>query len=81
MSEKLEVGCCVTFTDQRYVDHDALVTAIHGDPGQKPCVNLVFVRGEEDRQDCYGRQTEHESSVVHATNNSAGGYCWRCWGG
>jgi len=99
MERKLKIGCCVLFVDDRYRVHEALVTAIHGDPlgrtadariqtddgtvggrdpgSNWPCINLVYVVPEEDQQDQYGRQTKHESSVVHISHNSAGGYCWQ----
>lgn len=99
MEWKLEIGCVVTFVDSRYKAHEALVTAIHGDPlgrtadarietedgtvggrdpgSNWPCINLVHVVAEEDQQDQYGRQTKHESSVVHISHSSAGGFCWQ----
>lgn len=42
-----------------------------------PSVNLVVVDSNEGAQDQYGRQISHPSSVVHWTNNSAQGFCWR----
>jgi hypothetical protein len=73
---KLEIGGVVLFVDGRYQVHEALVTAIHGDPSELPCINLVYVVKDDARQDQYGRQIEHQGSVVHISNNSAGGYCW-----
>ena len=44
-----------------------------------PCVNLVVVDKNEGAQDQYGRQTKKEgvTSVVHWSDNSAHGFCWR----
>jgi len=110
MERQLEIGTVVTYVDQHYKAHEALVVAIHGNPrgaltrtktdesgkyvadehgyliseevegsaGKHwPCINLVYVSGDEAKQDQYGRQIERESSVVHITNNSAGGFCWQ----
>lgn len=77
MEQKLEIGGLVLFVDNRYRVHEALVTAIHGDPEKLPCINLVYVTQDETRQDGYGRQIDRETSVVHISNNSAGGYCWQ----
>lgn len=42
-----------------------------------PCVNLVVVDDNEGAQDQYGRQVIRHSSVVHWSQNSAHGFCWR----
>lgn len=43
-----------------------------------PCVNLVVVSDNSDAKDQYGRQTTKDAtSVVHWTDNSAQGYCWK----
>ena len=75
--EKLSIGCHVIYTDEHFVDHSALVTAIWGEPDARPCINLLCVCTDQDRQDQYGRQIERTTSVVHANDNSAGGLCWR----
>jgi len=77
MERELEIGSVVLFVDNRYQVHEALVTAIHGNPKEKPCINLVYVTKDDSRQDGYGRQIDRETSVVHISNNSAGGYCWQ----
>lgn len=86
---QVNVGDSVIFTDEDRVDHNALITAIHGESYwvergsdgerviQHPCVNLVFVAGDESRKDNYGRQTEHSSSVTHREAQTGGGLCWR----
>ena len=88
------VGDVVVFTDSVGVDHNALVTAVFGDaqvcesehyPTGKmlfmPCLNAVWVSGDERKQDPYGRQIERDhTSIVHAHGQPAGGVYWR-WAG
>jgi len=38
-----------------------------------PCINLVYLSDNVNKQDPYGRQTEHASSVVYKDDNSAHG--------
>jgi len=73
----LSIGSHVLFTDEHFVEHDALVTAIWGDPEKKPTINLLYVSGDDSKTDQYGRQIERPTSIQHAKDNSAGGYCWR----
>lgn len=40
---------------------------------QIPCINLVYLSGNVNKQDPYGRQTEHSSSVVYKDDNTAHG--------
>lgn len=44
-----------------------------------PCVNLVYVSGDPDRQDNCGRQTQIETSVVHKDQGQGAvhGNYWR----
>lgn len=44
-----------------------------------PCVNLVVVDKSVMAKDQYGRQTVKDgvTSVVHYTDSSAQGFCWR----
>jgi len=44
-----------------------------------PCVNLVVVDKNEGAKDQYGRQTLKDgiTSIVHWSDNSAHGFCWR----
>jgi len=44
-----------------------------------PCINLVVVDKNTGAKDQYGRQTIKEgvTSVVHWTDSSAHGFCWR----
>jgi len=74
---RLSIGSHVVFIDTHYQEHEALITAIHGDPASKPCVNLLYVSKQTGKQDQYGQQIERPSSVVHIKDNTAGGYCWK----
>lgn len=42
-----------------------------------PCINLVFVSDDPNRQDSNGRQIERASSVSHISDNCVHGYNWR----
>jgi hypothetical protein len=75
----LRIGGPVTFVDAKGHEHDALVTAIHGDPDQTPAINVVWVSDDESRRDQYGRQVERFSSVVHERNQSADGPHGNYW--
>lgn len=74
---KLTVGGKVVFVDPVAVAHDALITAIWGDPNATPAINIVYVSDDEKRTDQYGRQTVHYTSVVHESMQSAHGNFWR----
>ena len=68
-----KVGDAVIFCDTSSVDHNALVTVVHG----PQCVNLVCVSADATRQDQYGRQIERPSSVQRMSDYSAHGYYFR----
>ena len=70
------IGSLVIFHDGKGLPHNALVKAVWGD-GETPCINLVFVSGDEARQDGAGRQTEIETSVVHKSKSNVHGNYWR----
>lgn len=72
----MKIGDAVWYVDPIGTQRAALLTAVHGGDST-PCVNLVFVSGDEERHDSYGRQIERESSVVHESNQSAHGNFWR----
>jgi len=88
------VGDVIIFTDSVGVDHNALVVAVFGDasvaeselyPTGKglimPCLNAVWVSGDESKQDPYGRQIERDhTSIVHASDQQVHGIYWR-WPG
>lgn len=59
-------------------DDQGVVVNDYEEPGQHwPCINLVIVSPNSECQDPYGRQLERHTSVVHQTNSSAVGYCFR----
>ena len=80
---KFEIGQHVIYVDTKGVARDALVTIwwsataeqqkLYGAPG----VNVVFVSGDENKNDGYGRQTEHSTSICHRSKQSAPGNYWR----
>lgn len=63
------VGEAVVYHDPRGVQHAALVVAAHGGEHwsypHSPCVNIVWVSGDESRTDNIGRQIERMSSCCH----------------
>lgn len=84
MSKYPHVGDAVVFHDQKGIVLNALVTCYHGQVdeageyvGDVGCVNLVYVSGDGSRQDGYGRQTQHESSVPYVGNWHVHGFYWR----
>lgn len=72
----IEVGQKVRYRDQHGIDHDALVTEVHGDSPGCP-VNLVYVSKDESRRDAYGRQLLRDGSVVHTSMQTANGNFWK----
>lgn len=69
-----KVGEHVIHIDPVGVEHDALVTNVFS----KQCINLVFVSGDNARQDGYGRQVERCSSHQRLTSDrGARGNSWR----
>lgn len=66
----LNIGDAVRFFDTQYVEHRALVTQIFGPVTEEwmPCINLVWVSGDQGKTDPYGRQLERKTSVAHARN-------------
>ena len=78
--KSVQVGDCVVFVDPKRIKHDALVTAVWGQEvydQEPPALNLIFVSADEKETDSYGRQTKHESSVVHESyQKEAKANCW-----
>jgi len=70
------VGKRVTYVDSVGQPHDALVTAVWGEPEQNPAINVVVVNLDEGQRDTYGQKIERFTSVVHKTNQSAHGFYW-----
>ena len=69
----MEVGGPIIFVDAYGRQHDALITAIWGNPDDKPCINVVYVSSDADRQDSFGRQIERHTSIVHKGSQPAHG--------
>lgn len=76
----VEVGDVVKVVDERYLSHDALVTAVHGsfykfDQETRkftderssfiPCINVAYVSADRSKHDPYGQQLERLSSLQH----------------
>lgn len=74
---EMKNGDHVIFVNALGVEHDALLTAIHGDGTAVPSVNVVFVLQGDNMRDGYGQQISRESSVVHQGNQGAEGMYWR----
>jgi hypothetical protein len=87
MDQKLEVGAHVVFitSDRRRVN--ALVEVVHAGAanaeehrekyGSWPCINVLYISPDADKQDQYGRQKERASSVSHGFQQGVPrGYCW-----
>ena len=72
----IEIGKRVTWIDQRGKARDALVTAIHGEPGGRPSINIAVVAEDSKQWDSYGHKIQRESSVVHKDEQSAHGNYW-----
>ncbi len=71
---KLRVGGPVIYVDPVAQTHDALVTAVWGDPATSvPCINIVLVSPDETMQDSYGRQISRQTSLCHRSVNPAHG--------
>lgn len=68
------LGGTVVYCDPVGHDHGALITAVWSDT----CINVVFVSGDPNKGDTYGRQIERETSVTHAScPGQAHGRYWR----
>lgn len=63
--EEKKVGDIVVYVDPTGKQHKALVTAWWG----ADCCNLVYVAGDEEKRDTYGRQIERETSVSRKSEN------------
>lgn len=69
MAEWPEVGQAVKYVDPSGEEHNALVTNSWGEN----CVNLVYVSGDANKTDQYGRQIERSTSVVEKCIQQAPG--------
>lgn len=87
MERSYTIGQHVLYTDHYGVEHSALLTNLflgHKDGPEgylkqygEPSVNVVYVVKDDGRRDQYGNQTEHDTSVVHKSEQSAPGNFWR----
>lgn len=82
MDRELKIGSPVIYVDAHRKGHHALATTVweqmSGGDGRPPGCNLVLVSDDETKTDPYGRQIERFTSVVHLSQQPAGGWCW-CW--
>ena len=69
----MKIGEDVIWHDAEGTPHDALVTCVWSDT----MINLVFVSGDESKQDSYGRQIERATSCQHVSLSAVHGYYWR----
>lgn len=72
----VNIGDNVIYADEYGTTHEALVTQQWGKPDDKPSINLLWVVGDPEKMDSYGRQIERNTSVVHKDNQSAHGRWW-----
>lgn len=70
---KNKAGGVVIFTDENRIDHNALVTDVHGEH----CINLLYVSTDPNKNDSYGRQIERKSSVTRYGVYNHFGNCFR----
>lgn len=84
MERQYKVGQHVIYVDPNGVCREALVTIWWGatstgytSPTGEPGCNLVVVCKDPAKDDSYGRQTEHATSVVHKSKQAAHGNYWR----
>lgn len=68
----LKVGDVVTYRDEHGVDHNALVTVVHGNTAQS-CINVTYLSDDESKHDSWGRQLERASSVQRKSDVTAHG--------
>jgi hypothetical protein len=66
------VGDPVRVVDEQYGEHVGLVTCVHGNFSDwVPCINVVYVTGDQAKRDPYGQQVERLSSLQHLTQGPA----------
>ncbi len=79
---EIKVGQSILYVDEKRQWHDALTTAVWGEPYEGPdgryvpCVNVLYVDDDERKTDQYGRQIERRTSVPHHSSQTAPGFCW-----
>ncbi|MGE0131881.1 MAG: hypothetical protein AB7U82_27675 [Blastocatellales bacterium] len=76
MEQQPQPGDIVIYHDPKGVGHSALVTCVWtGAP--EPLLNVVYVSGDDARQDSYGRQLERSTSTMHKSQSNVHGNYWR----
>jgi hypothetical protein len=73
---KPQICDIVTYRDSQGEEHNAFVTAVHGD-GETPAINVAYVSSDEKKHDGYGRVVQRATSILHASMRSVTGICWR----
>ncbi len=74
LRDGLKIGARVIYVDSFAQQHEALVTAVWGDPATSvPCINIVHVNSNEAMGDVYGRQIARSTSLCHRSVNPAHG--------
>jgi hypothetical protein len=73
MTKAPVLGDTVIFHDPIGTPHPALVTAVWG----PTCINVVFVSGDDQKRDSYGRQIERATSIPHKDSTSVHGFYFR----
>ena len=77
----LKIGDAVIYTDHKGIERDALITEIWSPAddmeNNPPSVNLMYISGNKEKRDSCGRQSEHDTSVVHEKYQNAHGNKWR----
>lgn len=68
-----KIGSVVTYVDEHAQPHPAVLTAVWGETVGECAVNLVYVSGDESKNDPYGRQVERASSVSPQSEHTAHG--------
>lgn len=78
MERKYEEGSHVIYVDSLGVRHEALVTVfwLYPNMTNEPGCNLIYVSSDPLKKDTYGRQTEHATSIVHKSMQSAPAFYW-----
>lgn len=69
------IGRPCIYVDPKSVEHSAIINACWStiEDGIPHSVNLVYVSDQEAKRDQYGRQVEHDTSVVHRSKQGAHG--------
>ena len=73
LTGRLVVGAHVVYVDPVAGQHQAMVTAVWGDPKDCPLINVVYVDPDVSRTDSYGRQISRSTSLCHRSNSNVHG--------